>query len=62
MKVTEQKAEGLKKKYQVVIENRDFEAKVEKKLNDAMLGEELADAGSADNFRVSVRAKPPKKC
>ena len=34
MKVTEQKAEGLKKKYQVVIENRDFEAKVEKKLNE----------------------------
>ena len=34
MKVTEQKAEGLKKKYQVVIENKDFEAKVEKKLNE----------------------------
>ena len=33
MKVTEQKAEGLNKKYQVVIENKDFEAKVEKKLN-----------------------------
>ncbi len=34
MKVTEQKAEGLKKKYQVVIEHKDFEAKVEQKLND----------------------------
>lgn len=33
MKVTEQKAEGLNKKYQVVIENKDFEEKVEKKLN-----------------------------
>lgn len=34
MKVTEQKAEGLKKKYQVVIEHKDFEEKVEQKLND----------------------------
>ena len=34
MKVTEQKKDGLKKKYQVVIENKDFEAKIEKKLND----------------------------
>ncbi len=33
MKVTEQKAEGLNKKYQVVIENKDFESKVEKKLD-----------------------------
>lgn len=33
MKVTEQKAEGLNKKYQVVIENKDFEEKVDKKLN-----------------------------
>ena len=29
MKVKELKAEGLKKKYQVVVENKDFEAKVE---------------------------------
>ena len=36
MKVTEQKAEGLKKKYQVVIEHKDFEEKVEQKLNDVV--------------------------
>lgn len=53
MKVTEQKAEGLKKKYQVVIENKDFEAKVEKKLN------EIAKNVKLPGFRP---AKPPKKC
>ena len=33
MKVKELKAEGLQKKYTVTIENKDFEEKVENKLN-----------------------------
>ena len=33
MKVTEKKAEGLKKQYSVVAEHQDFEAKIDEKLN-----------------------------
>lgn len=51
MKVTEKKAEGLKKQYSVVAETKDFEAKIDNKLN------EIAKTTKLPGFRPG---KAPK--
>ena len=53
MKATELKSEGLKKEFKIVIPAKDFEQKVDDKLN---------EVPRTSNSPVSVRARLRKPC